>query len=104
MIFLVLIVAINVTEFAINLIRPGEAMAGQIRLSNDFVVGILPPPLVLIEPMLHATLIASDPEEVAAQEMIVADLEAPTRIGSHSGRDPTFHLRSDSAWMNGWFR
>lgn len=78
-IFVSLIIAVTATGFAVNLIRPGGVMEGQNRLNDNFVAEISPPPLFLLEPMLHATLIASDPEEVGPQEKIIVDLEVTYR-------------------------
>lgn len=92
-------VAIIATVLAINMIRPGGRMEMQNRLGNDFVADILPPPLFLIEPMLHATLIASDPEEVGTQERIIADLEATyeerLKFWQASELSPTLRQRLD---------
>lgn len=60
---------------ALHQIRLGGPMDHQNRTTNDFIADVLPPALYLVEPMLQATWIASDPEEVSEHSRALADQE-----------------------------
>ncbi|MFX8999927.1 hypothetical protein ABTN27_21580, partial [Acinetobacter baumannii] len=57
------LVATIVIGVALSQIRLGGAMDRQNQLNAEFVGDILPPPLFLVEPMLHATWLVSDPDQ-----------------------------------------
>ena len=80
LIIITLLISVVATALGVNIIRLGGAMDNKNQINSEFVSDILPPPLFLIEPMLHATLIASDPEEIEPQEKILAELEKNYRI------------------------
>lgn len=64
-----------VTGIALNLVRLGGPMDRQDQLNSDFVADILPPALFLVEPMVHATLIAANPKAVDHEAPVLATLE-----------------------------
>ena len=70
------LLAVIFTSVAFSYVRLGGPMDHENQVTTDFVADILPPALFLVEPMLHATLIASDPEETDEQVKILDKLEA----------------------------
>jgi methyl-accepting chemotaxis protein len=75
MIIATFILAVVVTGVALNQVRLGGAMDQQNQLNSDFVADILPPALYLVEPMVHATMIAADPKTVDEQAKTLDALE-----------------------------
>ena len=67
------LVAALVIAFALSQIRLGGTLDRHDRLNAEFLGDILPPPLFLVEPMLHATWLVADPELADEQ---IAELNA----------------------------
>ena len=60
---------------ALHQIRLGGPLDRQNRTTTEFIADVLPPALYLVEPMLQATWIASDPEEVTEHAQALATEE-----------------------------
>ncbi len=71
-----LAVTVIATGVGLNRIRLGGSLDYQNVLTNNFVADILPPALYLVEPMLQATWMASDPEEGAEHAEVLHKLQA----------------------------
>ncbi|HEY6869039.1 MAG TPA: methyl-accepting chemotaxis protein, partial [Novosphingobium sp.] len=65
---------------ALSQIRLGGAMDRQNQLNAEFLGDILPPPLFVVEPMLHATWLVSDPGQAAAHIAELERLEKTYRV------------------------
>ena len=73
------LLAAGLTAVALSQVRLGGGMDRQNRVTTEFIADVLPPALYLVEPMLQATWIASDPEEIAARKDELAREEAAYR-------------------------
>ncbi|MDT9013969.1 HAMP domain-containing methyl-accepting chemotaxis protein [Novosphingobium sp. APW14] len=71
-----LAVTLVATGVGLNRIRLGGSLDYQNGVTNNFVADILPPALYLVEPMLQATWIASDPEEAEEHSQVLRKLQA----------------------------
>lgn len=60
--------------YALNQLRVGGPLYGQIKLGNDLIADILPPPAYVIEAYLEATLAVQEPGTVAARTERLAQL------------------------------
>ena len=79
MLFATFAIAVAVTALALGQIRLGGGMDQENRRTSDFIADVLPPTLYLVEPMLQASLIASDPEEIEDRAKDLAALETVYR-------------------------
>lgn len=71
-----LAVTLVATGVGLNYIRLGGTLDYQNGVTNQFTADILPPALYLVEPMLQATWMASDPEEGAEHAEVLHKLQA----------------------------
>ncbi|MDI1263131.1 MAG: methyl-accepting chemotaxis protein, partial [bacterium] len=65
---------VAVSNFALNDLRVGGPLYSKIKLGNDLVADILPPPAYVIEAYLEATLAMRDPSSLAARRARLAEL------------------------------
>lgn len=70
----IVLLAIGVAAYSINLVRIGGPLAEQIQSASDYVADILPPPEYVLEPYLEATLLADHPEQVEVRAARLATL------------------------------
>jgi methyl-accepting chemotaxis protein len=62
------------SQYAFKQLRVGGPLYGQIKLGNDLIADILPPPAYVLEAYLEATLALREPETVAARTERLAQL------------------------------
>lgn len=62
------------SNYALNQLKVGGPLYTQIKLGNDLVADILPPPLYVVEAYLEATLALRDPSHAAAHKERLAQL------------------------------
>ena len=60
--------------YALQQLRVGGPLYSQIKLGNDLIADILPPPAYVLEAYLEATLALREPETVAARTERLAQL------------------------------
>ena len=65
---------VGVSNWALNDLRVGGPLYGKIKLGNDLVADILPPPEYVIEAYLEATLAIRDPSSLAARRVRLLEL------------------------------
>ena len=65
---------VGISNWALNDLRIGGPLYGKIKLGNDLVADILPPPEYVIEAYLEATLAMRDPSSVAVRRKRLAEL------------------------------
>ncbi|MGZ3289269.1 MAG: methyl-accepting chemotaxis protein [Xanthobacteraceae bacterium] len=70
-----LIAVIFASNFALSQLKVGGPLYDKIKLGNDLVADILPPPEYVIEAYLEATLALQDPSTVAARRDRLAQLK-----------------------------
>ena len=70
-----LIAVIIASNFALSQLKVGGPLYDKIKLGNDLVADILPPPEYVIEAYLEATLALQDPSTVAARRDRLAQLK-----------------------------
>jgi methyl-accepting chemotaxis protein len=70
-----LIAVILASNFALSQLKVGGPLYDKIKLGNDLVADILPPPEYVIEAYLEATLALQDPSTVAARRDRLAQLK-----------------------------
>jgi methyl-accepting chemotaxis protein len=70
-----LIAVIFASNFALSQLKVGGPLYDKIKLGNDLVADILPPPEYVIEAYLEATLALQDPSTVAARRERLAQLK-----------------------------
>lgn len=56
------------STYALNQLKVGGSLYTQIKLGNDLVADILPPPLYVVEAYLEATLAVRDPSQLAVHK------------------------------------
>ena len=66
---------IATSVYGLAQLRIGGPLYNQIKLGNDFIADILPPPEYVIEAYLEATLVLHDPAELAVHRDRIAQLE-----------------------------
>jgi methyl-accepting chemotaxis protein len=71
---LCLISMFAVSTFALKELRVGGPLYGQIKLGNDLVADVLPPPEYVVEAYLEATLAMRRPDETGAHKTRLAQL------------------------------
>lgn len=88
----IVLLAIAVAAYSINLVRIGGPVATQIQSASDYVADILPPPEYVLEPFLEATLLANHPEQIDMRAVRLAalrrDYEARRGYWAASKLDP----------------
>src|SRR3954469_3001932 len=62
------------SNYALNQLKVGGPLYSQIKLGNDLVADILPPPLYVVEAYLETTLALRDPTHVPAHRERLAQL------------------------------
>ena len=65
---------VAISNWALNDLRVGGPLYGKIKLGNDLVADILPPPEYVIEAYLEATLAMRDPSSLAARRVRLSEL------------------------------
>lgn len=65
---------VGITNWALSDLRVGGPLYGKIKLGNDLVADILPPPEYVIEAYLEATLAIRDPSSLAARRARLTEL------------------------------
>lgn len=65
---------IGISNWALNDMRVGGPLYGKIKLGNDLVADILPPPEYVIEAYLEATLAMRDPSSLASRRTRLSEL------------------------------
>ena len=65
---------VGISNWALNDLRVGGPLYGKIKLGNDLVADILPPPEYVIEAYLEATLAMRDPSSLAVRRARLAEL------------------------------
>ena len=60
--------------YALNQLRVGGPLYSQIKLGNDLVADVLPPPLYVVEAFLEATLAMQEPERLSAHRERLSQL------------------------------
>lgn len=73
------VVAAILISLGLGYIRVGGSLDRSNQLTSDFVSDILPPPVFLVEPMLQATWIVSDPEQTEEHVAVLHALEKTYR-------------------------
>ncbi|MET3824992.1 methyl-accepting chemotaxis protein [Sphingomonas sp. PvP055] len=70
----IVLLAIGIAAYSINLVRIGGPVAERIQAASDYVADILPPPAYVLEPYLEATLLVDHPEQVEQRAARLAAL------------------------------
>ncbi|GGA45364.1 methyl-accepting chemotaxis protein [Sphingomonas psychrolutea] len=70
----IVLIAIGIAAYSINVVRIGGPVAEQIQSASDYVADILPPPEYVLEPFLEATLLANHPDQIDARAARLAAL------------------------------
>ncbi len=65
---------VGISNWALNDLRVGGPLYDKIKLGNDLVADILPPPEYVIEAYLEATLAIRDPSSLAARRARLSEL------------------------------
>src|SRR3954463_4562329 len=63
------------SNYALNQLRVGGPLYTQIKLGNDLVADILPPPAYVVEAYLEATLALQEPKKASAHKERLAQLQ-----------------------------
>src|SRR6478735_10203408 len=66
---------IATSVFALSQLKVGGPLYNQIKLGNDLIADILPPPEYVIEAYLEATLVLRDPSQLSAHRDRLAQLK-----------------------------
>ncbi|MET4663594.1 methyl-accepting chemotaxis protein [Sphingomonas sp. PvP056] len=74
LIAMIVLLAIAIAAYSINLVRIGGPVAERIQSASDYVADILPPPAYVLEPFLEATLLVDHPEQVEQRAAHLAAL------------------------------
>ena len=74
LIAMIVLLAIAIAAYSINLVRIGGPVAERIQSASDYVADILPPPAYVLEPFLEATLLVDHPEQVEQRSARLAAL------------------------------
>ena len=70
-----LVAVIFASNYALSQLKVGGPLYSKIKLGNDLIADILPPPAYMIEAYLEATLALQDPSTVAARRDRLAQLK-----------------------------
>ena len=70
-----LVAVIFASNYALSQLKVGGPLYSKIKLGNDLIADILPPPEYVIEAYLEATLALQDPSTVAARRERLAQLK-----------------------------
>src|SRR6188474_912704 len=66
---------IATSVYGLSQLKVGGPLYNQIKLGNDLIADILPPPEYVIEAYLDATLVLRDPAQLAAHRDRIAELK-----------------------------
>src|SRR6187200_1837482 len=70
-----LVAVILASNYALSELKVGGPLYNQIKLGNDLIADILPPPEYVIEAYLEATLVLHDPAQLSAHRDRIAQLK-----------------------------
>ena len=84
-----LLAVIFASNYALSQLKVGGPLYSKIKLGNDLIADILPPPEYIIEAYLEATLARQDPSTVAARRDGCCSSRKSMTSVTNSGKPPT---------------